>query len=193
MRKAGIQFPTVQPAMKPKGKLLALVMIVGAVALAAATGAFTTVTAERTMEVNVADDSAALLQLDPVNGDYVSIDGTTGQLVIDLDGDSGGPIGNDAQGLNPNANTTFDNMFKITNQGSETVDITITTTGSQSASVYLYNGSDVSSSANKTGLAPGTGYNVSIGIDTSDGLGNQINSGDSFDASISISAEASGS
>lgn len=179
--------------MKPKGKLLALVMIVGAVALAAATGAFTTVTAERTMEVNVADDSAALLQLDPVNEDYVSIDGSTGQLVIDLDGSSGGAIGNNAQGLNPNANTTFNDMFSITNQGSETVDITISTTGDQSASVYLYNGSDVSSSANKTGLAPGTGYNVSIGIDTSDGLGSQINSGDSFDASISISAEAQGS
>lgn len=80
------------------------------------TGAFTTVEAERTVSVETAGDADAFLAMEPERDDneYVSTD--DGTIAINLDGNDEG-----ADGLNQNAITTFENLVRVTNQGTETV------------------------------------------------------------------------
>jgi hypothetical protein len=113
--------------MIPKGKLLALLLAFTAVGGLAATGAFTTVEAERTATVNVDGDADALLAIEPKNtdtNDFVNqADGTgDSELQIDL---SGG----DAQALNTDAATNEENIITITNNGQNTVSFFIATEG----------------------------------------------------------------
>jgi hypothetical protein len=107
-------------------------MVFTAVGGLAATGAFTTVEAERTADVNVEGDANALLQIVPAetSGDtsFIQSNNTdSGVFVIDLSGNG------DAQ-LNQNATTTAEGLFNITNNGEEAVDVWIATEGGQQAS-----------------------------------------------------------
>ena len=98
------------------------------------TGAFTTVEAQRTVNVETAGDASAFLGLAPVNRDddrdnssasnsttagsdeneYVSApDG--GTIAINIDGNGEG------SGLNQNAITTLRSLVEVTNQGTQTV------------------------------------------------------------------------
>jgi hypothetical protein len=79
-------------------------------AAAVGTGAFTSVSADRQVSVQVAGDDAALLALEPCddpNGDYASID--DGQFTLDI------------PNLNGTAFTRIDNVFRVTNQGTQPV------------------------------------------------------------------------
>ena len=176
--------------MRPKGKLLALLAIFAAIGLVTATGAFTTVSAARTVSVNVAGDSGALLQLTgnttAGNGDYVTTDGN-GALTIDLTASN---LPNGAQGVNPNAKTTFDSMFDVTNQGTQNVTVNIAKSGAQGDSFLVYKGNSEGTSINGTTLAPGESVPVGIVVDTSDGHGAVIGQGDGFDVSITVEASA---
>lgn len=155
--------------MRPKGKLFALLVVFAAIGLVTATGAFTTVQAERTAEVNVAGDANALVALEPAdtkNGDaYASTpDGT---LQLDLDGGEG------ASGVNQNAVTEVELVFDITNQGSQDVGVWIEKDGSNSQYVEFYDGSSMTdridnSSSNATTVSTGTTIQVSIKIDLRD-------------------------
>ena len=82
-------------------------------AAAIGTGAFTSVEADRQVEVNVVDDADAYLglsALDEPNSEYVDESGDT--VAIDItDTDAGG------QGLNPNATTVIEDLLEVTNQG----------------------------------------------------------------------------
>ena len=114
--------------MIPKGKLLALVLVFGAVGTLAATGAFTTVEAERTADVDVAGDANALLAIQPAeqNGSssFINQDDTDDSTFeIVLDGNEGN------NGVNANATTTAEGIFNITNNGEEDVDVWINTEG----------------------------------------------------------------
>jgi len=106
---------------KPKGKLFALLAVFAAIGLVTATGAFTTVQAERTAEIGVAGDSSALLQLQgsgTANAqEYVTTN--NGQLGLDL------------QNVNLDAETDINDTFTITNQGSQTVGVWITRADTQ--------------------------------------------------------------
>lgn len=117
-----------------KANLFALLAIFLAIAMVTATGAFSSVSATRTAEVNVAGDGAALLQLQPYPGPngYNPSDGgsltnsegyaqlTNGELQINLlgDFDGDGVIG---AGVNNNATTDIQAVFNITNQGTQSV------------------------------------------------------------------------
>ena len=110
--------------MIPKGKLLALLMVFTAVGGLAATGAFTTVEAERTADVNVEGDAGALLAIQPTNTteetEFLTEDDTTdSEFQINLE---------EAQ-LNTNATTTQEDFFNITNNGENTVAVWIATQG----------------------------------------------------------------
>ena len=76
-------------------------------------GAFTSVEADRQVEVNVVDDAEAYLglsALDEPNSEYVDESGDT--VAIDItETDAGG------QGLNPNATTVIEDLLEVTNQG----------------------------------------------------------------------------
>ena len=163
-----------------------------AIGLITATGAFTTVEAERTAEVSVAGDSAALLQLTAndsagTNGsDYVTTDGA---ISIDFDG-SDTDIGNDADGLNPNANTEFDSIIDITNQGNQNIGL------STSVNVTTNNVAGVSDqeiedsiiiTLSQTDLTSGEKSTVDIQVDHTDSNGAQIDDGD-YTLTITITA-----
>jgi hypothetical protein len=92
---------------------------VGSLAAGAAavtgTGAFTTASADRTVEVNVAADSNGFVEISALNDTYAS--GTDdGQLELDFNSDSDlGIFNGDAQGLNPDAEFNFDRVFRVAN------------------------------------------------------------------------------
>ena len=109
--------------MIPKLKLFALLVVFIAAGGFAATGAFTTVEAERTADVNVAGDANALLAIQPIpdpdDSDFIGQAETTDQtfqIVLD-------------DGVNARASTTAENLFNITNNGQEPVDVWIATQG----------------------------------------------------------------
>jgi hypothetical protein len=106
--------------------------LIGAGSLAAGsaagigTGAFTSVSAERSVSVAVAKDSNAYLALEPTD-ERASLDGD-GQLQLDFSSSNNG-----AMGLNRDARTAFTDLFKIKNQGDNPVYVGV---GTQQSDVY---------------------------------------------------------
>lgn len=197
--------------MRPKGKLIALLVMFVAIGLVAGTGAFTTVSAERTAQVNVAGDENALLQLQP-NGSTYGVDGneyidTTGNdIVIDFDGtDTGFGNSNNAKGLNAKASTRFNSLLDITNQGNQQV--TLSFSVSVATNNAKYNGASVTDSnvadsliieytdsgadatQNSVDLSSGETTTVNVMVDMTDGNGVYIDEGD-FSYTITIDASA---
>ena len=94
------------------------------------TGAFDTVEAERTVNVETAGDADAFLGLSPADRDDDTGDGAAndadfneyvpdpgdGTIEINLDGNTEG-----ADGLNQNARTRLENLVVVTNQGTQNV------------------------------------------------------------------------
>lgn len=75
------------------------------------TGAFSTVEANRTATVETAGDADALLGIEPVDGVDRHVEITNGTVTIDF------------EGINQNAVTVFDRLFKITNNGSDSITV----------------------------------------------------------------------
>jgi hypothetical protein len=147
-------------------------------------GAFSTVTAERTVSVDVAGDDAALLELDPhsgPNGAYAGLN--DGQLEIDFDAVS-------ADGINQNASTTLENVFNVTNSGAQSTSVYITKTG-ENDGLVTFNTSDGTridgGSGNAVSVGTGETIEVTIYIDTT---GQNLASGDTLLDSITVHAEA---
>ena len=150
--------------MRSKGKLLALVVIFVAVALITGTGAFSTVEAERTADVNVAGDSDALLELKA--GDSGLIRSSNGEVEITLAGND------DASGVNTNAVTTVNEsrFLNITNNGNQDgVEINISYTTGSNVEVYFVVGSgdidsgssnDLSSELSSSLFEPSEKYSI---------------------------------
>jgi hypothetical protein len=117
--------------MQRRKYLAALGSIAAAGAAGLGTGAFTSVNAKRGLEVQVADDSDALLALikeDSENADAY-VDGKEGNdpnepqdgdvLSIDISTDQDPPVG--GVGVNNNAYTVIRRLFEVKNQGSQQV------------------------------------------------------------------------
>jgi hypothetical protein len=123
--------------MRRRKMLIGLGSLAAGGAAATGTGAFTSVTADRTITVNTANDNDAFLQLTPSdgeNGAYAEQDG--GTLEIAFDGsntDSGEPTGN---GINDNAKTIIRDVFDITNQGTQAVFVWIEGLGDDPVGVF---------------------------------------------------------
>jgi hypothetical protein len=83
-------------------------------AAATGTGAFTSVQAQRAVDVAVATDNDAYLALKPT-GDRATTD-SDNQLKLDLESSNNG-----SSGLNPDARTAFTDIFEIRNQGDNDV------------------------------------------------------------------------
>ena len=94
---------------------------IGASALVGS-GAFTSVEAQRDIEISVVGDAEAYLQLKPSDSDhgdnYVHYDEEDGTLYFEVT-DSGAEEG--GEGLNRNANTIMRDVFEICNQGKQEV------------------------------------------------------------------------
>lgn len=138
--------------------ILTLLAVTGVLVFASGSGAFTAVSAQRTVSVSTASDSNALLQLtnhSGPNGQYASE--TDGELEITLDN------------ANLNASTTLNDVFNITNQGTQTVGVWIVKSGQHSDLVTFENATgsaiDNSSSAAQT-LGVGNTIQVTIAVNT---------------------------
>lgn len=167
--------------------VLALFVVAGAIALAIGTGAFSTVAADRTVDVETAGDDSALLQLtvhSGPNGLYAE-QTSAGQIQILLDGGLGS-----SGGVNLNATTTINDVFNVTNQGSQSVGIWIEKSGPRSELVTFENSAgsplDNSSAVSQT-LAVGDTIEVTIIIDTT---GQNLAADDVLLDSITIHADA---
>lgn len=162
---------------RPKGKLIALIAIFAAIGLVTASGAFTSVQADRTVTVNVAGDASALLQLEPgQNPDYADASSGGGELSIDISS-SNSNIQSGAEGVNENAVTWINQSFNITNQGTQSVSVTVTKLNDSAdvrgGWVKFYNHTDdvrLDNGTNAPGvtLSPGETAEVSIKIDVPD-------------------------
>lgn len=177
-----------------RGKVFALFAIAAAVVLATGTGAFSTVSAERTVDVALAGDDSALLRLTPHNGpNGVGGYATTvdGRLQIRLDGTAGGSnFASEGSGVNLDARTEVTNVFNVTNQGTQSVGVWITKSGNHTGLVMFYDGAGNRIDDNATvaqPIAPGETIQVSIRIDT---RGSDLTPGESILDGISIHADA---
>ena len=90
-------------------------------AAAMGTGAFSIVSASRSLNVNVSGDRSAYLGLDPSISRYASIN-SSGQMEIEFDGSNG----QSGSGLNDDATSLFQNVFKIINNGTDTINVDLT-------------------------------------------------------------------
>jgi hypothetical protein len=87
-------------------------------------GAVSNMVAGRSLTVNVADDSNAYVRFDtdlgssPDNNYVYAEINENGELEINFDGNSNG-----GQGVNPNSETYFNDVFKVQNQGTEDLEI----------------------------------------------------------------------
>lgn len=110
--------------------------LVAAGGAALGTGAFTTVTAERTVSVETAGDGSAFLALAPArnNDNFVSAP-SDGTIEINLDG-TDSETGQSNGGLNQNAETVFRNLVTITNNGTQEItSLTLTMAVSNASNV----------------------------------------------------------
>ncbi|MDJ1433730.1 hypothetical protein [Halostagnicola sp. A-GB9-2] len=100
-----------------RNTLIGLGGLAGGIGLIGGTGAFDTVQADRDFAVELDGDASALLQLIPLDEDYVQFDGEDNELLeINIGTD-------DDAGINDNAVTTFNDLFLVANNGTEDVDI----------------------------------------------------------------------
>jgi hypothetical protein len=108
-------------------------------AAAMGTGAFTSVSAGRSLNVEVSEDSSALLAIEPgdgPNGDYVTQSGDT--VSIDIATDTDGDGNQDGLGLNEDATTIIKDLFRVTNQGTQ--DVGVWVSGVPEGIVFSSNG-----------------------------------------------------
>jgi hypothetical protein len=142
-----------------------LALIVAALTVTATipmTGAFSSVSADRTVSVAVVGDESAYLGLEPTDapdGAHARISG--GELELVFDGSASGVSG---EGLNRNAETLFTDVFRVTNRGSQTVGVTIEN-GSRRVQFHANDGTQLDGPEAVT-LAPGDSTTVDIRFET---------------------------
>jgi len=145
-------------------------------AAAIGTGAFTSVTANRDLEVDLETDANAYLGLTPgqENGEYVQTQGGSspnGVIMIEMNGQSNQP----GSGINANAVSVFDDLFRIHNQADDKKEVWITAdysdlpTGMSGSDVSFYdssNNSNIEGPNNAVELTVGQALHVGIAFDT---------------------------
>lgn len=111
--------------MNRRKVLISAGTLVAGSAAAVSTGAFSNATVQRDVTVSTAGDAQAVLRMDPdsdlPNSDYAVADGD-GVISIDISEDGDNVSGD---GISPDAKTTIEEIFPISNQGTETVQVSV--------------------------------------------------------------------
>jgi hypothetical protein len=127
------------------------------------TGAFTSVSADRTVSVAVAGDANAFLSIEratdssgnvyPNAKEYVEGNQNSGTLSIDFT--NSGNTGGSASGINENAKTIFDNLLDITNNGTQDVVLSVDSDliASQGGFLGIYAENNQGDSSDNAGLS----------------------------------------
>lgn len=108
--------------MKRRTLLASLGTLTAGAAGITGSGAFTSTTATRGVSATVTTEDAAYLSLEPhptsTEGGFANQAGTSNELSLDFN--RGGNLGAGV-GLNPDSTYAFDEVFQVTNQGTQTV------------------------------------------------------------------------
>lgn len=105
--------------MNRRTLLVALGTAAAGTSAAVGTGAFTSVSADRSISIRVSDDPNAFLAMEPSsgpNGEYAAVE--NGKLALRLDKSNGTPAGD---GVNDDALTRLNDVFRIRNQGTQEI------------------------------------------------------------------------
>lgn len=164
--------------MRPKGKLFALFAIFAAIGLVTATGAFTTVQADRTVNVQVSGDSSALLVIDE-SSNAPSVVGSSGGA----SGEISFTIGS-STGLNENATTVLTPIVNVTNNGNEAVNLTVSAT-SDNGGVTVVVVDPTNATFSNAVLTQGQNQEFGLRLILDD----SFSDGDSFTITLEINAE----
>jgi hypothetical protein len=187
--------------MKRRKLLLSIGTVAGASGVVGSS-AFTSVEADRTAQVAVADDTDSFLELGPCegseNGEYVR--SPNGELILDLSPSNDGENGNLGEGVNSNAVSVFDDVFEIRNSGTQPVGVWLdlnatpkSTPDGLAIEFYLHDdqGTSVEGQSNARCLSVGESICVGFvirtdGIGTGDSLFTDTQSGEE----LTINADA---
>jgi hypothetical protein len=128
------------------------------------TGAFTSVKADRSVDINTTGDANAFLSIEratdgsgtvtPTAGEYVEGNQNNGTLSIDL-ASADDTSNSGASGINKNAKTIFDNLLDITNNGTQDVVLSVDSDliASQGGFLGIYAENSQGDSSDNTGLS----------------------------------------
>jgi hypothetical protein len=138
-------------------------------AAALGTGAFSSVEADRTLTAETAPDADAYLGMaapgELENDEFATVEGyPEGELELRFDG-SGGTEGS---GLNTDAVSQFDEVFRITNQGTQPVDVWVDDSGMTfDGRVTFYADEDPAASieGSENGVRLGVGSSLDVGLE----------------------------
>jgi hypothetical protein len=142
-------------------------------AAAVGTGAFTSVTADRTVDVEVAGDANAYLGLEPVSGSpnsaYVEVN--SGEVSFDFSSSNPNTSGDLGDGFNPDAVTVVDDLLRVTNQGTQdvnfSVDLSGLNTGNADVTISTDDlGGESDLVANSITMSPGEEIILDLEVDT---------------------------
>ena len=167
--------------MNRRKYLAALGVLGSGTAAAMGTGAFTSASASRDVSVSVADDTNGYLGLSASpneNGEFASVDtssGGDGEIALDFGASDGG-----GSGVGLNSTYNFDDVFRIENQGTQTIYVWANFSGEDldDDDIWFYPGSD-------SGRRLNDGSNSVVTLTT----GQQVNVGVHIDTSVLSSAE----
>lgn len=161
--------------MKRRNVIVGLAGLTAAGAAALGSGAFANVKAKRTVSINVASDTGALLRLKPL--EVTDSDGNpTGRSVTTDDGGvkfviPGGEESS-ASGVGVNSQYEFHDLVRIENQGTQTVSVYSTYDGSALNGLSLIDpdrtaGNELLTQSNPAVLGTGESITAGLYIDTS--------------------------
>ncbi|EMA69649.1 DUF1102 domain-containing protein [Halorubrum distributum] len=175
-------------------------------AAATGTGAFTSVEADRTVSVAVADESTgsylvldALAESSSENGAFATNPGSDGKLVFDFNAEIDDTTNSEGgEGPGKNSVYEFDEVFEVENQGSQTVNVGIETltqsdfedgggsSPTDTLEMSFYPNSDATSplQGSPVSISPGSAQTVGVKIDIGD-----VNFSD-FSAEATVIADA---
>jgi hypothetical protein len=111
--------------MNRRQLLAAVGALTGGGAVVTGTGAFTSVSANRDLSVQVAGDDAAFLRIDDTGNENAAyVTETGGEFGIDITG--GNPTDAGGEGVNANATTVIEDLFEVQNQGTQEIEVRVT-------------------------------------------------------------------
>jgi hypothetical protein len=128
-------------------------------------GAFDSVSADRSFEVSVSGDAAGLLGLTVTNETIAGTETVDGNKIIyfQLDSDE---TSSDSPAVNEEALTKFYDAFEVANNGSQEVNLSVTLPSNLNGVVFRGNDNDTDLTTNSVALSSGDTLSVDIEIDT---------------------------
>ena len=169
-------------------------------AAAVGSGAFTSVTADRDVEVAVAEDADSFLSLSPAtdedgdelpNAAFAEQTGDEETIEFSIAGGEEDPTGfsddaPDGEGLNPNATTVIAEIFDIENQGTQDVGVQVNADLGDlgDGDFTIFTGEEPDDDLSDGWESLGTGEDLSVGV--------EIETGDpaELDGDVTIEADA---